>query len=226
MKPGPRDRIPSPPTPFRRRGGWLASLAMVTFSVYAALQIGPGLLARIHEDYGAAAVARIEGWRRLMDFARDFDDREKLKMVNDFFNKPEFVEDSRNWGQEDYWATPMEFLARNADDCEDFSIAKYFTLLAIGVPEERLRMTYVTALKINQSHMVLTYYPTPRDSPLVLDNLNPEVLSATEREDLQPIYSFNGSGLWLAKAAATGKQIDSSNRLEAWRDLMSRMAAK
>ena len=206
---------------------WLTPLLLLfSLSTFAALRIGPEFIARIKQEQGAAVAARIEGWQRLMDFARDFEDeQEKLKIVNEFFNKLKFVDDQRLWRVEDYWATPLEFLTKNGGDCEDFSIAKYFTLLAIGVPEERLRLTYVKALDINQSHMVLTYYATPRDSPLVLDNLNPQILPATERPDLQPVYSFNGNGLWLAKSIGTGKQIDKGDRLDTWRDLLSRMPA-
>ena len=206
---------------------WLVSLLLlVSLSTFAALRIGPEFIARIKQEQGAAVAARIEGWQRLMDFARDFEDeQEKLKIVNEFFNKLKFVDDQRLWRVEDYWATPLEFLTKNGGDCEDFSIAKYFTLLAIGVPEERLRLTYVKALDINQSHMVLTYYASPRDAPLVLDNLNPQILPATERPDLQPVYSFNGSGLWLAKSIGTGKKIDKGDRLDTWRDLLSRMPA-
>ena len=207
-------------------GAWLASLLLFSLSTFAALRIGPEFIARIKQEQGAAVAARIEGWQRLMDFARDFEDeQEKLKIVNEFFNKLKFMDDQRLWRVEDYWATPLEFLTKNGGDCEDFSIAKYFTLLAIGVPEERLRLTYVKALDINQSHMVLTYYASPRDAPLVLDNLNPQILPATERPDLQPVYSFNGSGLWLAKSIGTGKKIDKGDRLDTWRDLLSRMPA-
>ena len=88
-----------------------------------------------------------------------------------------FAEDSQVWGQTDYWATPLEVLARGAGDCEDYVFAKYFTLRELGVAEHRLRMTYVRARiggagsSVTQAHMVLSYYPTPDAVPLVLDNL-------------------------------------------------------
>ena len=192
-------------------------------AVYAAVQIAPEVIAGIAKEYGASATLRIDQWQRMMEFAHDLEEDVKLKMVNDFFNRLSFVEDRRNWGVDDYWATPLEFLAKNAGDCEDFSIAKYFTLVAIGVPEDRLRMTYVTVLGVNQSHMVLTYFMSPRATPLVLDNLNPGILSATQRQDLLPVYSFNGSGVWLGKSAGSVKHIDDSGRFGAWRDLQARM---
>ena len=93
----------------------------------------------------------------------------------------------------------------------------------MGVDESKLRITYVTALKLNQAHMVLTYYDSPQAVPLVLDNLVAQIKSATERNDLLPIYSFNGSSLWLAKNKASGNPVGSSNRLSLWQDLKQRI---
>ena len=116
----------------------------------------------------------------------------KLSLVNTFFNKTDFKSDISHWGKEDYWASPVELLSTNAGDCEDYSIAKYFTLMAMGVPVENLRITYVKAVKLNQAHMVLAYYAAPNEEPLILDNMTDEILPASERTDLVPVYSFNG----------------------------------
>jgi len=94
----------------------------------------------------------------------------------------------------------LEFLATGAGDCEDFAIAKYFTLLELGVDESKMRITYVKSLRRNQPHMVLTFFASPKSVPEVLDNLIPEIKPATQRSDLLPVYSFNGTGLWTAKA--------------------------
>ena len=148
---------------------------------------------------------------------------EKLQKVNIFFNKLEFVDDRIHWGKEDYWATPVEFLASGGGDCEDFALAKYFTLKAIGVEEQKLNMTYVKALRLNQAHMVVTYYSTSGAVPLVLDNLVTDIEPATKRKDLLPVYSFNGSGLWLAKARSRGQMVGKSDRLKLWQELLQRM---
>ena len=44
----------------------------------------------------------------------------------------DFADDTEIWGEPDYWATVLETLGRGAGDCEDFSIAKYVTLKAMG----------------------------------------------------------------------------------------------
>lgn len=186
-------------------------------------------IARLAQQFGPVAKARLTAWRDILTNPKykKLAEREKLELVNNFMNQTRFVDDIVHWGKEDYWATPVEFLSTNGGDCEDFSIAKYFTLKALGVPDEKLRITYVKELVVyNQAHMVLAYYPSPDAEPLVLDNINKAILPASSRTDLLPVYSFNGSGLWLAKEqTGRGQQVGSSDRIGHWRDLQARMRA-
>lgn len=205
---------------------WLMILAglLTVFTVSSALEISDELLATINKKYGEQAVIRIEQWQKLMKTGRNLSEQEKLRQVNDFFNQRiDFVDDVYLWGLNDYWATPLELLAQGAGDCEDYSIAKYFTLIELGVSEDKIRITYVKALKLNQAHMVLTYFSTPRAIPVVLDNLIPQIKLATKRKDLLPVYSFNGSGLWLAKSRGSGKRVGGASRLNMWTELKQRM---
>ncbi len=197
---------------------------LAVFSVSATIEISEALLLKIQNKYGKEAPLRIKQWQSLMKTAKGLSDQEKLQKVNDFFNyRIKFVDDLRLWNVADYWATPLEFLARGKGDCEDYSIAKYFTLKELGVSEKKMRITYVKALKLNQAHMVLTYYASPRDIPVVLDNLIPEIKLATKRTDLMPVYSFNGMGLWIAKARGNGKRVGNANKLNLWEELTQRM---
>ncbi len=179
--------------------------------------------------YGVAtpqAQRRIDDWAALLKKPPDGDVRETLRRVNQFFNKRlEFKDDIVVWRQQDYWATPIEFLRKGAGDCEDYAIAKYITLREMGVPASQLRITYVKALQLNQAHMVLTWYPTPNAIPLVLDNLKDAILPATQRPDLLPVYSFNGEGMWLPQAGSN-KRVGDSKRLSRWQDLLTRMRAE
>ena len=182
------------------------------------------LLDKAEHKFGREARSLLVSWEDLINHDTSLTDHERLKRVNDFFNRLEFVDDSTHWGKKDYWATPIEFLGSRGGDCEDFTIAKYFTLKAMGVAEERLNLTYVKALHYNVPHMVLTYYATPDAEPLVLDNLVKDIKRASERSDLIPIYSFNGTGLWLAKQRGRGKLFEGTGRLQLWQDLMQRMS--
>lgn len=186
--------------------------------------LSPEFLNKAELKYGKDARALLIAWEEIITRNSGRSDQEKLKLVNDFFNQMEFVDDITHWGQKDYWATPVEFLGTRGGDCEDFSIAKYFTLKAMGVEEEKLNLTYVQALNYKVHHMVLTYYTTPDAEPLVLDNLVGEIKSGSQRTDLIPIYSFNGTGLWLAKQRGRGNLAGSSSRLQRWQDLIQRMS--
>jgi len=186
----------------------------------------PEFLSTIEQQYGRDAKQRVLNWQNLIDSEQGGHSSEwsLIHTVNDFFNQMQFVSDQEHWRRADYWATPVEFLATNGGDCEDFSIAKYFTLRELGVPDERLRITYVKALRLNQAHMVLAYYESPDSDPLILDNLIPRIVAAYQRTDLLPVYSFNGKNLWMAKERGQGRQVvGGSKRINLWRDLNLRM---
>lgn len=191
------------------------------------VEFSPGLLNYIMKKWGGDAVARLQGWR-----AREMEEiasrsnpksvlsKDELQMFNQFWNKVPYSSDQKHWGMDDYWATPVETLASNGADCEDYSIAKYFSLKELGVPLESLRITYVRALKSNEAHMVLAYYPTPDAEPYILDNLSEKLVPASERDDLEPVYSFNDEDLWVAVSASfKGK----SSQIRLWSELLAKM---
>jgi len=175
------------------------------------------------QKYGEMAERRLQSWQNLIKEIGNLEDEEKLTRVNDFFNQMNFVDDIDHWHKKDYWASPVEFLITNGGDCEDFSIAKYYTLRQVGIPIEKLSIAYVKALRLNQAHMVLTYYATPKSTPLILDNLIAEIKPANRRPDLQHVYSFNGDNLWLSKKGRRSTLVGTSDQLKPWVQLQSRM---
>jgi len=157
--------------------------------------------------------------------ARDL--RSRLSAVNEHFNRViAFTDDASLWGQEDHWASPVETLSRGAGDCEDYAIAKYFSLVAAGVPLAKLRLVYVRAMLAatpgqparSLAHMVLAYYEERSEDPLILDNLVPQIRKASERADLTPVFSFNSEGLWQGAGAKTAG--DPLARLSRWREVV------
>lgn len=181
--------------------------------------------------YGPHTADTVARWRSLISDISALDDAEKVERVNSFFNNlVRWRTDADVWGQNDYWATPLETMARREGDCEDFSIAKYMTLLLAGVEIGKMRITYVKAQiggaysNATEAHMVLAYYPTPSADPLILDNMIDEVRPASRRPDLTPVFGFNSQGLWVGGASAPATQ-DPGARLSRWRDLLQRMTA-
>lgn len=206
---------------------WLLALLLGTCALSAEwdfARIGK----RAEQLYGPSREgrARLGDWQRLLQEQAGADEAEQLKAVNRFFNlRLRFRDDIELWRVNDYWATPVEALHRGAGDCEDFAIAKYFSLRQLGVPSEKLRITYVKAVRLNQAHMVLTYYAHPTATPLVLDNLIEAIEPADRRADLLPVYAFNAEGLWLPGSGG-GKQVGDSKRLSRWQDLLKKMRAE
>lgn len=205
-----------------RRSALLPALLLLVVSV-AAFELSPRLLSYVENEFGTEARGRLETWQKLHDMATAAPTIRQLSLVNSFFNRARFINDIKHWGVEDYWATPVELLATNGGDCEDFSIAKYLTLKSMGVPDEQLRITYVKALELNQAHMVLAWYETPDSDPLILDNLINDIKPASARTDLEPVYSFNGEGLWLNRSGSDAKRIGQADKLSHWTDLNKRL---
>ena len=201
----------------------LANLVSIQSSCAEKPPTSNPLLTKIEQEHGGYARERVAIWEKLIANNRNVDNFRKLIIVNDFFNKMAFSNDIDLWGKEDYWATPLQMLTSNSGDCEDYSIAKYFTLRKMGIPAESMRLTYVKALKLNQAHMVLTYYPEPDEEPLILDNLVNEIQVASNRKDLVRVYSFNGTDLWLAKEQGGDKHIGRSGRLSRWQEVIARI---
>lgn len=176
---------------------------------------------------GPRAVEAAGQLQRVIERASTQDEAVRLAALNDFFNRHiEFHSDQEVWGQEDFWASPLQALAKGRGDCEDYAIAKYAGLLAAGTPAMRLRLVYVRVQGVGstQAHMVLAYYASPNAEPLILDNLVPGVEWASKRPDLTPVFSFNGEGLWQGVGARTaGNPLE---RLSRWRDVLGKMRAE
>lgn len=205
-------------------GALLAGVVAATaFAAPAELGFSRSVSERVTQHYlrlfGPGAGTRLSGWK---DFVRSAEAKntrqdELLRPINAYFNRIPAFTDQAHWGVDDYWATPAETLASNGGDCEDYAIAKYFTLKELGVPISRLRLVYVRTPRT--AHMVLAYYPDAQSDPLILDNLQGTIESASARTDLTPVYSFNDEDLQLGpnmpRVSAT------SNRK--WADVMQKL---
>ena len=202
-----------------------AGLGLRTAPVAAGLE--PSRLRQsMQRLYGQQGLTVLEAWFDLLRRLRGTPLQNQLREVNDFFNqRVRWVDDIDNWGHEDFWATPLETMGKGQGDCEDYSIAKYVTLKELGVPGSQLRMIYVRARigrsQITQAHMVLGWYETPAAEPLILDNLVPSITPASQRTDLDPVFSFNSEGLWAG--GSTQSRADPMARLSRWRNVVGRM---
>ncbi len=211
---------------------WWAGLAFATLFCLLPLKLTAALdaerLTLAAQRQGTRAVAALPSLQALLQTGRGQEDALRLQAVNSYFNRRiQFRADAEVWGQVDYWASPLQSLEAGAGDCEDYAIAKYFTLVAMGMPASRLRLVYVRAqldARTMQAHMVLAYYARPQDEPVILDNLVPDIRAASSRADLSPVFSFNSEGLWQGVGQAS--EGDPTVRLSRWRELLARVSAE
>jgi predicted transglutaminase-like cysteine proteinase len=186
----------------------------------------PRVLAKA-QKMGPAALSRAQALLGEIADVSDQDDDVRLKTINSFFNRRIlYRDDQETWGQVDYWSSPLELLAKGQGDCEDYAIAKYFSLIASGVSGVKMRLVYVRAQlgATVQAHMVLAYYPTPNAEPLILDNLITDIRPASRRPDLVPVFSFSAEGLW--QGVGTTSAGDPAARLSRWRDVLVKVKAE
>jgi predicted transglutaminase-like cysteine proteinase len=206
------------------------ALGLLLLATSALLAWDPQRLQQSAQKLGPQALASVNLLLPLLQESATPDEETRLRLINEFFNRRVvFSDDVAVWGVGDHWASPLETLARGAGDCEDFAIAKYFSLLAAGVPGVRLRLVYVRALVggpggVLVPHMVLAYHATPGAEPLILDNLISEVRPASRRPDLSPVFSFNAEGLW--PGTDTRSSGDPADRLSRWREVLAKARAE
>lgn len=147
-----------------------------------------------------ASMQTASGARTIDQLKQDLDGlqgqplRVMAQQVDRMMNQRPYIEDHKNWGKSDYWATPVEFLTRGGD-CEDFAIAKYTALRALGVPEERLRIAIVHDIAKDTPHAVLIVYAD--EGAMILDNQSRTTRFADTVDNYRPIFSINRQGWWL-----------------------------
>ncbi len=205
---------------------WLAGLGLLAAALGLAAWDEDRMNAAA-QRVGPKAVSAVRALQPLLAQAAGAEEEARLLLVNQFFNRRVlFRDDAQVWGQVDHWASPLETLNKGEGDCEDYAIAKYFSLVATGVPVSKLRLVYVRAQVGGgtQAHMVLAYYAQPASEPLILDSLITEVRPASRRPDLVPVFSFNSEGLW--QGAAGPSAGDPAARLSRWREVLEKAKAE
>jgi predicted transglutaminase-like cysteine proteinase len=192
--------------------------------------VTPGLIAYYERLFGRGVSGRLLGWQefvRRTDGAPAADakgagETQLLAPVNRFFNRLRSMTDQDLWGVEDYWATPAEALSINGADCEDYAIAKYFTLKELGIPVTRLRLVYATTWLSKNAHLVLAYYPAGGADPLILDNVEERIKPAGDRPDLIPVFTFNEDDVQMPQKNAPAVRFGpGSNRK--WAEVLAKL---
>lgn len=136
----------------------------------------------------------LQNWRGFLESLQRLDRRAQVEAINKFVNTHPYVTDLVNWGVDDYWETPREFLERNGD-CEDYAIAKFLSLRFLGFDNDSLRIVVLKDLNLQIYHAVLAVYLD--GDILALDNQIKAVVSTERIRHYRPIYSINERFWWL-----------------------------
>ncbi len=146
--------------------------------------------------FAGTAACSYREWLQFLDTLRGLSKWEQLVAVNGYMNARAYIPDEKNWGMQDHWATPGEFLARSGD-CEDFAIAKFFSLKHLGWTDDELRIAAVKDVKLGVGHAVLVVYVA--GTTWLLDNQLQNVTDLDTVHHYQPVYSINETHWWLHK---------------------------
>ncbi len=217
-----------------RLARFLSGLLLAAGAVCALAALDAGALRQqLADRFGPSRLPLLDNWLATIESAKPKKDDARLKLINDFINRHiVFDDDISVWQQSDYWATPLETIGQGRGDCEDFAIIKYISLRQAGIPAARLRLIYFKARRngatgpVQIANMVLAYYATPNAEPLVLDNLDPTIRAASQRGDLQPVFSFNSEGIFAGVSGKEQAAAGGTGRLSRWEDALRRIHAE
>lgn len=138
-------------------------------------------------------------WIGFLETLKSKDKLSQIRAVNQRFNRAKYITDKSNWGQNDFWNSPAEFM-QNFGDCEDYAIIKYLSLQHLGFPEDDLRVVAVKDLNLKVGHAILVvFWADPRNGnrrALVLDNQIKKVVDARAIRHYQPVFSINKEHWW------------------------------
>ncbi len=158
-------------------------------------------------------------WHKFIISTKGLSPHQMLKMVNRYFNKWPHRSDLDIYGVSEYWASLNEFM-ENSGDCEDYAIAKYFILLALGFQDSEMRIVAVTHSTRKapegrqlpedrqKGHVVLAVYQ--KTDILILDNLADVILSHNDVQNYSPLYSVNQTTRWIHKPKAINQGTSAS----------------
>jgi predicted transglutaminase-like cysteine proteinase len=180
-------------------------------------------LPRIASKYGEAAQKRFKSLQKIINESSGLSESERLVCVNNFFNQVPYQSDRVCWGISDYWATPIEMLGVGKADCEDYAIAKFFTLIEMGIPQEKLFLTYAVTDDARNKHVVLAYYADERAVPLILDNRELNIVPEKVNKDYIPLYRFNLAQYMAYDQGFARKSPIDMKKLEKWETLTKRL---
>jgi len=140
----------------------------------------------------------VSNWMAFLKNIQHLPAREQMVRVNYFANRQNYIFDIDNYGVDDYWATPREFLS-NHGDCEDYAITKMLSLKILGFDMQGIRLVVLQDTNLGIAHAVLAVdvKTSKQDDTLIMDNQIDEIVSHKHILHYVPVYAVNEEKWWL-----------------------------
>ena len=135
-----------------------------------------------------------KNWQKLIALNRDASPGGQLDSINRYMNRHRYIIDPINWGVRDYWASPMQFFRKDGD-CEDYAIAKFTSLRALGWDNAHMRIVVLQDLNLKIAHAVLVVYVD--GEAWILDNQIKQIVTADTILHYRPLFSLNEDSWWI-----------------------------
>lgn len=136
----------------------------------------------------------VANWKSFLSGIKKLTKFEQIQKVNKYANQHAYILDIENYGVEDYWAIPKEFLYNNGD-CEDYAITKMLSLKALGFNNDEMRLVVLQDTNLSIAHAVLAV--KYKNDFYIMDNQVSEVVSHKHILHYVPIYSVNEKSWWM-----------------------------
>lgn len=197
----------------------LLCIFFISFSFSTEFYLNPYFKNKLQKDTKSYYI--INDYIKFLNSISSLNKEEQIEKVNRYVNAIVPKDDAYNYKNEEYWATPYEFFSRGGGDCEDYVIAKKYTLILLGHSRKNMYFTVVKEKYIGRDHMVLGLHVKNDNTFKVLDNLSRKVLSLNKRIDLKPIFLFNDDNFYRFNKKHIFVKINKIN-IPAYNDLKKR----
>jgi len=128
----------------------------------------------------------------IVNLGRRHEGRARLGWLNRAVNMSiRAANDWSQYGDTDYWASPLQTLDSEAGDCEDYAVVKYVALRELGVSADDLRIVIVQDSKRLIEHAVVTV--RYEQKWLILDNRTMAILSTEDARNYLPLFALNST---------------------------------
>jgi predicted transglutaminase-like cysteine proteinase len=168
------------------------------------LRIDDDIIAACSADPDACESPAAKRMIGIIEAARKREGRARIGEINRAVNLAiAAASDTNQYGVEDRWASPLTTFTSGRGDCEDYALAKYAALRAVGFGDSDLRLLIVRLPQSQTDHAVLSV--RHEDRWLVLDNRRFAMLDVAYLDAI-PLFALRQDDMPRYSTAALNRE--------------------